>query len=120
MSEAYLQEVGGRIQARRKSLGLTQEALAERCGVTPQFVSYAETGQRAPRPENLLKLAVGLGVSVDYLLTGKNADKDLLLLADKLRRLTPTQLRAVEAIVDECNAGLARRGFFVCPDRKEL
>ncbi len=30
-------------------------------------------------------------------------DKDLLILSDKLRRLTPSQVRTVEAIIDECN-----------------
>ena len=67
-----------------------------------QFVSYAEAGKRAMRPENLLKIAAALGVSADYLLTGDIIDKDLLLLADKLRRLTPAQVRIVESIIDEC------------------
>ncbi len=56
------------------------------------------------RPENLMKLAKALGVSADYLLTGEIVDKDLLILSEKLRRLSPGQLRAVEAIVDECAA----------------
>ena len=42
--------MGRRIVERRKKLGLTQEALAEKGDVTPQFVSYAEAGKRAMRP----------------------------------------------------------------------
>ena len=99
-----LQEIGKRIMERRKHLGLTQEALAEKGDVTTQFISYAELGKRAMRPENLLKLSSALGVSADYLLTGDIVDKDLLLLADKLRKLTPAQLRIVESVIDECNA----------------
>lgn len=99
-----LLEIGQRIIDRRKKLGLTQEALAELGNVTTQFVSYAESGKRAMRPENLLKISSALGVSADYLLTGDIVDKDLLLLSDKLRTLTPTQLRIVENIIDECNA----------------
>ena len=53
-SELCLQEIGKRIMDRRKKLGLTQEALAEKGEVTTQFVSYAESGKRAMRPENLL------------------------------------------------------------------
>lgn len=87
---------------RRKKLGLTQEELAEKADLTNQFVSYAESGKRAMRPENLLKLASALGVSTDYLLTGKVIDQDLLLLSEKLRLLTPSQLRTVENIIDEC------------------
>ena len=40
--ELCLQEIGKRIMDRRKKLGLTQEALAEKGDVTTQFVSYAE------------------------------------------------------------------------------
>ena len=100
--ELFLQEVGRRIAERRKQLGMTQEMLAERGDMTPQFVSYAEAGKRAMRPENLLKLASARGVSADYLLTGDIIDKDLLLLSEKLRRLTPEQVRIVECIIDEC------------------
>ena len=101
-NEQGLLEVGQRIIERRKSLGLTQEALAEKADVTTQFVSYAESGNRAMRPENLIKLSVALGVSADYLLTGEIIDKDLLILSEKLCSLTPSQLRIVEEIIDNC------------------
>lgn len=101
-NEQGLLEVGQRIIDRRKSLGLTQEALAEKADVTTQFISYAESGKRAMRPENLLKLSIALGVSTDYLLTGEIIDKDLLIISDKLRSLTPAQLRIVEEVIDNC------------------
>ena len=97
-----LEEMGKRIEMRRRALGLTQEALAERADVTTQFVSYAESGKRAMRPENLRRIANALSVSADYLLTGEIIDKDMLILADKLRQLTPEQTRLVEDIIDEC------------------
>lgn len=53
-------------------------------------------------PESLLKISSALGVSADYLLTGDITDKDLLILSNKLRRLTPSQVRTIEAIIDEC------------------
>lgn len=97
-----LEEIGQRIIERRKKLGLTQEALAEKGDMTTQFVSYAEAGKRAMRPENLMKICNALGVSADYLLTGDIVDKDLLLLSDKLRKLSPSQLRIIENVIDEC------------------
>lgn len=97
-----LQEMGKRIIDRRKKLGLTQEALAEKGDMTTQFVSYAESGKRAMRPENLKKISNALEVSADYLLSGDIVDKDLLILSDKLRKLSPSQLRIVESIIDEC------------------
>ena len=99
----WLFVIGQRITDRRKKFGWTQEELAERGNLTPQFVSYAESGKRAMRPENLLKISSALGVSADYLLTGEIIDKDLLLLSDKLQKLSASQLRIVENIVDECN-----------------
>ena len=100
----YLEEVGQRIMERRKKLGLTQEELAEKSDLTTQFVSYAESGKRASRPENLMKIAAVLGVSTDYLLTGDIIDKDKLLLSQKLDKLTAVEVRIVESIIDECIA----------------
>lgn len=98
----YLDEVGKRVMERRKKLGLTQESLAEMSDLTTQFVSYAESGKRAMRPENLMKIAAALGVSTDYLLTGDIIDKDKLLLSEKLDRLSAAEVRIIESIVDEC------------------
>ena len=103
-NENWLLVIGQRITDRRKKFGWTQEELAERGDLTPQFVSYAESGKRAMRPENLLKISSALGVSADYLLTGEIIDKDLLLLSDKLQKLSASQLRIIENIVDECTA----------------
>ena len=87
----------------KKSWDSLKKHLQKKGEVTTQFVSYAESGKRAMRPENLLKISSALEVSADYLLTGEIIDKDLLILSDKLRRLTPSQVRTVEAIIDECN-----------------
>lgn len=102
-NEKRLLAIGQRITDRRKKLGWTQEELAEKGELTPQFVSYAESGKRAMRPENLLKISTALGVSADYLLTGEIIDKDLLLLSEKLRKLSPKQLHIIENIIDECD-----------------
>ena len=97
-----MEEAGKRIMERRKKLGMTQEQLAERSEVTTQFISYAESGKRAMRAENLMKIAAALEVSTDYILTGDIIDKDKLLLSEKMDRLTSTEVRLVESIIDEC------------------
>lgn len=99
--EINLIEIGKRITERRKKLGMTQETVAEKGDLTPQFVSYAESGKRAMRPENVIKLAKALEVSADYLLTGDIVDKDMLIFSEKLRTLSPEMLRIVENIIDE-------------------
>lgn len=100
--ELYLKGVGKRIMERRKKMGLTQEALAEKSDLTTQAVSYFESGSRSARSENLKKLASALSVSTDYLLTGDIIDKDMLILSEKLSKLTSEEVRLVENIIDEC------------------
>lgn len=56
--------LGQRISAYRKTLGISQEELGARLGVSRQAVSKWETGAAAPDMENLLALAREFGVSV--------------------------------------------------------
>ena len=100
-NDPVLAQIGKRIYQCRKKLGLTQEELAD---VTPQFVSFAESGKRAMRVDNIVKLAGALRVSVDYLLTGDLVDKDLLFFSEKLRGLTVAQMENIETIMDACVA----------------
>ena len=69
MSE-LLKEMGQRILERRKQLNMTQETLANLTHLTSQTISYAEMGQKAMRPETMLKICEALGISADYLLRG--------------------------------------------------
>lgn len=102
-SDFSLIEIGNRITKLRKQFGWTQEELAEKAELTPQFVSYAESGKRAMRPENLLKLSRAINVSADYLLTGDIIKKDILKLSEKLQKLSASQIKIIESIIDECN-----------------
>ena len=63
--------LGQRIRERRQVMKLTQLELAKALDVTPQHVSAIEQDKRAPSLNSLAKLAEELGVSVDYLVTGK-------------------------------------------------
>ncbi len=49
-------------------------------------------------------MTAALGVSTDYLLTGDVIDKDKMLLSEKLDKLSPSEVRIVENIIDECIA----------------
>jgi transcriptional regulator with XRE-family HTH domain len=59
--------LGIRIALKRRELGLTQEALAERLGLTAQAVSKWETGIGYPDVTILPELAGILGMSIDEL-----------------------------------------------------
>lgn len=60
--------LGKRIAARRKTLGLTQEQLAEKLGVTAQAVSKWENDQSCPDISVIPKLADIFGMTTDELL----------------------------------------------------
>ena len=61
-----------KLQNLRKSKGLSQEELAEKCNVTRQSVSKWETGLGYPETEKLLILCEILDVDLDYLLRDKS------------------------------------------------
>jgi transcriptional regulator with XRE-family HTH domain len=64
------EQLGRRVRRRRKFLDLSREALAERTGIHRSQFSLYESGERMPLTSTLIKLAAGLGVSVDQLLVG--------------------------------------------------
>lgn len=61
-------EIGSRIRIQREYIGLTQEELAEACGLSASFIGHIERGSRKMSLESLYKLASVLEVNTDYLL----------------------------------------------------
>jgi transcriptional regulator with XRE-family HTH domain len=59
-----MRKLVGRNAARiRKERGLTQEQLAERCGLSQQYLSGLEQGRRNPTIVTIYEIANALGVS---------------------------------------------------------
>lgn len=76
--------IGNRIAKFRKARGLTQEALAERMGVSSQAVSKWENDLSCPDISLLPKLCRVLGVTCDTLLTG--SDNEVQLVPEQARK----------------------------------
>ena len=68
--------LAGNISRYRKDIGLTQETLAVKLGITFQAVSKWETGQTIPDTSLLPKLAQTLNVSIDKLFGYSAFNKD--------------------------------------------
>lgn len=100
MKTEDLKEIGIRIVERRKELKLTQEQVAERMNVSIQMISNIERGNKAIKIDNLLKLCNILKTSTDYILTGKRTDNDFDTLTDKISRLTDSDYKMIEMLVD--------------------
>ena len=60
-----------RIKEARKALGWSQADLARRMFVTQPSVAAWESGRKAPHMKNLARLAMLLGVSFEWLSTGR-------------------------------------------------
>lgn len=83
--------IGERIAFKRKELGLSQEALGERMGVSRQSIYKWESDAALPEIEKLVKLSREFGASVGWLLGEEDEPEK--------RELTPEQLAMVEEIV---------------------
>ena len=67
-------ELCGTVREVRRRHGLTQIEFAERLGVPQKKISDVERGRTAPNPEFLLAVRNAMGVTIDWLLTGKGPE----------------------------------------------
>lgn len=80
------EKFGKRIRALRKSKKLSQEELAEKCGLHTTYIGQIERGEKNASLESIQKLSNGLGISIaEIFSTFKNApSKTPNSLADEL------------------------------------
>lgn len=95
----FAHEIGLRIAARRKQLGLTQEQAAEKADLTQQFFASVETGTRNIRAESIVKVCKALDMSADYLLTGTITSIDQNRVLELLKPLNVVQYLELEDII---------------------
>lgn len=114
--------LGQNIQNARRAQGLSQEALAEKIGISRQALGKWEKDTALPGLDNLQALAAALGIGVDALLGAENADpavpavtldalRDLLVARDaeekRRRRLWSCAGGAVFIVLAGLLAGVA-------------
>jgi transcriptional regulator with XRE-family HTH domain len=80
-----METVGEVLLRLRESAGLSQQALADRAGVSPTSVSGCEAGARVPSPAVLGKLAAALGVPADALAGATRPNVSPPSLAGRMR-----------------------------------
>ena len=67
-------ETANRLYEYRKSMGLSQEELAAKIGVSRQAVSKWERAEASPDTDNLIELSKVYGVTLDEMLRGKEEE----------------------------------------------
>ncbi len=86
-------QIGERIKLAREGAGLTQEQLAERVEVSPQYVSDLERGVVGVSLATLKRICLTLCVSSDALLFGSQTQDRSALLAEVTKSLSDSQFR---------------------------
>ncbi|MBR3510322.1 MAG: helix-turn-helix transcriptional regulator [Lachnospiraceae bacterium] len=100
--------LGANLQKYRKQKGLTQEAAAEKCGLSANYLRQIELGHKVPKLETFLRIAEVLETSADLLLVGnsnKTASARAGEIYDKIKDLPPSRqefiLKSLDSMIDE-------------------
>lgn len=91
-----------RLQEKRKEAGFTQATFAQEIFLTEKSYAKYETGNARPPYETLERISKILGVSIDYLLTGKILETDVVL-AKKLSECPEEKRTYIIGIIDIFN-----------------
>ena len=106
-------EIGQRIRKIRKAHKLSQEALAEKVGISVTHMSHIETGNTKLSLPVLVDLSAVLGVRTDELLFGADGEGEAAVrsaaaeaILSLLDSCTTPQLRGIEDTVKAVKASL--------------
>ncbi len=102
-------EIGLKLKKIREDLGLTQAEFSKKVALTQAAISQFEKGERIPSTGALQKIAKGLGVTVDFILStpgvGDAADpeKERLIqnLVARLQSATPDKVLKLNRFYNE-------------------
>lgn len=95
-------QLGQRIAARRKALGLRQAQVCERCDINNNYLPNIERGKSIPSLEVLMRVCEALEVTPDYLLLGTRRKEDweqVQLVAERLQGMSREQLELADSFL---------------------
>ena len=87
--------LGDKIRALRKKLGMTQKELAEQVGLTPSFISQLEKNLISPSLDSLLKLSEKLGTQPIYFLmdSESGSSQKMVIKPNERQEIHPQELK---------------------------
>lgn len=95
----------------KKKVGISSHQLALKVGINENTMKQWKSKGRIPKAEELIKISKGLGVSIDYLLTGKEMgyNERVIAIAQACSRASEEDLQLVERILRiEKNTALSK------------
>ena len=93
-------QIGEQVRVAREQAKLTQEALAEKIEVSPQYISDLERGVVGIALPTLKRLCVSLGVSSDQILFGTRSQDRGAILSNVCSSLSEEQFTLMLEIVE--------------------
>ena len=93
-------QIGEQIRNAREQSKMTQEILAERIEVSPQYISDLERGVVGIALPTLKKLCNALGVASDQILFGTQSQKREAILSNACHALTDEQFTLLLEMVN--------------------
>jgi transcriptional regulator with XRE-family HTH domain len=118
---------GKHIRTLRRARGMTQEVLAEQCGLSPDTIRRMEHGSFSPSLDTIGKLCVGLGLRASTLFESFELGEQLVarelvdLLAGRNDRDLALATRVLRAMFDDLDGiPLAVGNPGVSPDDDEV
>ena len=90
--------LGKRIAARRQSLGLTREALADAVSIAKSSISEWESGKREPRLPTLEKIAAVLDTTIEALMHDGPAEAEAY--GDRIKRMRRARGMSAEDLAE--------------------
>lgn len=109
MADPLLLKIGEKIRKIRKLQGLTQEELAEKCGLSYKYLGEIERGEKNTGVLNLFKISKGLSLSVGEIVNIESGDDKeenhlkiefLHLLSDKNTQELRKALNVLKAVFE--------------------
>ena len=114
----YEQVIGANIRKERKAKGWSQTELGNQCGIGNTVISAYENGKKIPGLNTIVRIANGLGVSLDRLCFGDESEVFINTAPDEGRIVTNCIVKLLELgciryhsnLYDEQIDGLYERG----------
>lgn len=96
---SFYNNAGVRIRELREINRYTREKFAELVNISPKFLYEIETGQKGFSADTLYRIAKGLTVSCEYILTGDDQNKYNQEALNSLKLFNSSQIKTVSQLL---------------------
>ena len=106
----FYDQAGARIRQLREMNRYTREKFAEIADISPKFLYEIETGQKGFSADTLYRIAKGLSVNCEYILTGEKQEPYQEDVLRALKMFEPSQMGIVKQMLTSCYELSTKKG----------